>query len=155
MKETERADGAATAYEQWMEGYERMTEVWLRMMSQAGQGRAFTESMRGVMDAAAAGGPPGSPPADAFAAWRDMRDKTMQSWSTMMTNAVNTPGYAEAMGTMLGAYAATGEPFEKTMEAAMSRTLHRMNMPTRADVTKVLERLTHIEKRLDDLAAER
>ncbi len=165
MTETERkgtdgAERAANAYTQWLESCERLTDVWLRMMADARQGRGFTEAMRGMMDAAASAGgaaPAGGPQsgADAFAAWRDMRDRTVQSWSTMMANAVNTPGYAEAMGSMLGANAAMGEPLEKAVEASMSRTLHQMNMPTRSDITKVLERLTHIEKRLDDLAAER
>ncbi len=158
-KETDGAERATNAYAQWLEGCERMTDVWLRMMSDARQGRGFTDAVRGMMDAAPGGGaaPAGGPPsgADAFAAWRDMRDRTVQSWSTMMANAVNTPGYAEAMGTMLGANAAMGEPFQKAMEASMSRALHQINMPTRSDITKVLERLTHIEKRLDDLAAAR
>ncbi len=159
-KGTDGAERAANAYAQWLEGCERMTDVWLRMMSDARQGRAFTDAMRGMMDAAATGGAAaqaGGPQvgADAFAAWRDMRDRTVQSWYTMMANAVNTPGYAEAMCAMLGANAAMGEPFQKAIEASMSRALHQMNMPTRSDVTKVLERLTHIEKRLDDLAAER
>ena len=160
-KETDGADRAASAYTQWLAGCEQLTDVWLRMMADARQGRGFTDAMRSFMDAAAsvggvaagAGGPQSG--ADAFAAWRDMRDRTVQSWSTMMANAVNMPGYAEAMGTMLGANAAMGEPFEKAMESSMTRALHRMNMPTRSDITKVLERLTHIEKRLDDLDAER
>ncbi len=175
-KEPGGAEGAAAAYAQWLEGCERMTQAWLRMtphpeawmemMPRTAQGRAFTDAVRGMMDAAgAAGWPPAAgatPPgdqgggADPFAQWRaELRDLAMRSWSTMMTNAVNTPGYAEAMGTMLGTSAAAAEPFEKAVESTMSRTLHRMNMPTRADITKLLERLTHIEKRLDDLAAER
>ena len=164
MPENGEGGNATNPYAQWMENYERMGEAWLRLTPWAEQGRAFHDTMRGMMNAAqssgwpmpganaAAGGQPDG--ADMFAAWRTMRDSAMQSWASTMSNMVNTPGYAEAMGTMLGAYAAMGEPFEKAMEQGMSRALHGMNMPTRADITQVLERLTHIEKRLDDLAAQ-
>ncbi len=55
-KGTDGAERAASAYAQWLEGCERLTDVWLRMMSEAGQGRAFTDAMRGVMDATANAG---------------------------------------------------------------------------------------------------
>ncbi len=164
-KEPGGADGATKAYAQWLEACERMTQAWLRMtphpeawlemMPQTAQGRAFTDAVRGMVNAAAPRGDQAGG-ADPYAQWAaELRDLAMRSWSTMMANAVNTPGYAQGMGTMLGTYAAVGEPFEKALESSMSRTLHQLNMPTRADITKLLERLTHIEKRLDDLAAER
>ena len=37
------------------------------------------------------------------------------------------------------------------MEDSMAQTLAQLNFPTRDDVTRIAERLTNIEMRLDDL----
>jgi hypothetical protein len=44
-------------------------------------------------------------------------------------------------------------PFRKAMETSMTQSLSNLQMPTRADVTRLAERLTNIEMRLDDLDA--
>ena len=54
---------------------------------------------------------------------------------------------------MLDAWLTTSAPFRKVIEAAMTQVLANLNMPTRDDVTRLAERLTNIEMRLDDLDA--
>ena len=54
---------------------------------------------------------------------------------------------------MLDAWLAASGPFRKAMEDTMTQTLTQMNFPTRDDLTRIAERLTHIEMRLDDLDA--
>jgi polyhydroxyalkanoic acid synthase PhaR subunit len=90
---------------------------------------------------------------DPFAAWKNMRDTGMDSWSKMMIQLVNNDAYAQASGAMLDAWLTSSAPFRKTIESAMTQVLMQLNMPTRTDITSLAERLTHIEMRLDDLQA--
>jgi hypothetical protein len=82
-----------------------------------------------------------------------MRDGGMDSWSKMMIQLVNTEAYAKATGAMLDAWLRNSVPFRKATESVMTQVLTAYNMPTRADVLALAERLTNIEKRLDDLEA--
>jgi BMFP domain-containing protein YqiC len=84
---------------------------------------------------------------------KSMRDANMDAWSKMMIQLVNSEAYAQATGLMLDAWLSTSGPFQKAIEAAVTRVLTSLNMPTRDDVTRLAERLTHIEIRLDDLEA--
>jgi hypothetical protein len=90
-------------------------------------------------------------PFDPTGMFKNMRDANLDAWSKMMIQFVNTDAYAEATGAMLDAWLSSSAPFRKALEAAMTRVLTNLNMPTRADVTGLAERLTHIEMRLDDL----
>ena len=44
-------------------------------------------------------------------------------------------------------------PLRRVFETTMTQVLVNCNLPTRADVTRLAERLTNIELRLDDLDA--
>jgi hypothetical protein len=92
-------------------------------------------------------------PFDPTGMFKDMRGATMDSWSKMMIQAVNTDSYAKATGAMLDAWLTASAPFRKALEAAMTHVLANLGLPSRADVTGLAERLTHIEMRLDDLEA--
>jgi hypothetical protein len=71
----------------------------------------------------------------------------------MMVEIVNSDAYAESTGAMLDAWLTSSGPFRKVMQDSMTKALAQMNMPSRDDVTRIAERLTHIELRLDDLEA--
>jgi hypothetical protein len=71
----------------------------------------------------------------------------------MMIQLVNTDAYARATGAMLDAWLANSAPFRKATETVMTQVLNNANMPSRADVVSLAERLTNIETRLDDLEA--
>jgi hypothetical protein len=92
-------------------------------------------------------------PLDPFGGWRAMRDAGMETWSKMMIDLVNSEAYARATGQMLDTYLTVSAPFQRAIETVMTRVLTQLNMPTRADVTGLAERLTNIELRLDDLDA--
>jgi hypothetical protein len=92
-------------------------------------------------------------PLDPTGMLKSMRDSSLDSWSKMMVQLVNTDAYAQATGAMLDAWLTTSAPFRKAIEQTMTQVLTNLNMPTRADVTGVAERLTNIELRLDDLEA--
>lgn len=97
--------------------------------------------------------PSASPPLDPFAVWRSMRDATMDAWSKVMIEVVNTEAYAKATGTMLDTYLTTSAPFRKALETTMTQVLSQLNMPTRSDMMTLSDRLTNIELRLDDIEA--
>jgi hypothetical protein len=92
-------------------------------------------------------------PFDPTGLFKGLREANMDAWSKMMIQLVHTDAYARATGAMLDAWLSSSVPFRKALEAAMAQVLAGLNMPTRADVTGLAERLTHIEMRLDDLEA--
>src|SRR5262249_4120637 len=71
----------------------------------------------------------------------------------IMTQLVKPDAYAQTAAAALGAWLTTSAPFLKALETSMGRSLAAYNMPSRADVTALAERLTNIEMRLDDLDA--
>lgn len=84
---------------------------------------------------------------------KSMRDASMETWSKMMIQVVNTDAYSQATGAMMDAWLTTSAPFRKALETTMTQVLTQLNMPTRGDVTNLAERLTNIEMRLDDMEA--
>ena len=92
-------------------------------------------------------------PFDPTGAWRQGRDAYLDGWARVMTDAVNSEGYAKAAGTMLDSYLTASSPFREAVEKSMIHALEQLSMPTRADVLGLAERLTNIEMRLDDMDA--
>ena len=92
-------------------------------------------------------------PFDPTGMLKSIRDDNMASWSKMMIQLVNTEAYAQATAVMLDAWLSSSAPFRKAIETATVQTLVNLNMPTRADVLSIADRLTNIEMRLDDMEA--
>jgi hypothetical protein len=95
----------------------------------------------------------GAKPFDPMEPFRGMRDAYMDVWARTMVDMVNSEAYAQATGTMLDTYLTVSGPFREAVEKAMLKTLEQLAMPSRADITSLAERMTHIELRLDDLDA--
>lgn len=92
-------------------------------------------------------------PFDPTGMFRMMRDNSMDAWSKMMIQLVNTDAYSKATGTMLDTWLSSSAPFRKMLETVMTQVLTNLNMPNRGDVISLAERLVNIEMRLDDLEA--
>jgi hypothetical protein len=92
-------------------------------------------------------------PFDPTGMFKSMRDSGMDAWSKMMIQFVNTDAYAHATGAMLDSWLTASVPFHKATEAALTRALASCQLPSRDDITRLAERLTNIEMRLDDLEA--
>ncbi len=90
-------------------------------------------------------------PLDPFGTMRAMRDSTLEAWSKMMIDMVNSDMYAQATAKWLDSYLTASQPFQQLMETTTTRVLTEFNMPTRADVISLAERMTNIEMRLDDI----
>ena len=92
-------------------------------------------------------------PFDPFSFWRTTQNASLEAWSKAMIELVNTEAYAEATGRILDSHLASSVPMRKVVEQAMAQILGQVNMPTRAEVLSIAERMTNIEMRLDDLDA--
>ena len=92
-------------------------------------------------------------PFDPTGVLKQMRDSGLDAYAKVMVELVNSEAYAEAQGAMLDAWLSNSAPFRKAMESATSQNLASMNMPSRDDITRLAERLTNIEMRLDDMDA--
>jgi hypothetical protein len=92
-------------------------------------------------------------PFDPTGMFKGLRDGGMESWSKMMIQLVNSDAYAQATGALLDAWLSSSSVFRKLIESTVTQVLTSLNMPTRSDITSLAERLTNIEKRLDDLDA--
>jgi hypothetical protein len=90
---------------------------------------------------------------DPFGTLRTARDAYMETWSKAMMELVNSEGYAQATSRMLDTYLTMSTPVRKLLESSMTQVLAQLNMPTRAEVISLAERMTNIEMRLDDLDA--
>lgn len=90
---------------------------------------------------------------DPLGIWRTFRDSNMDAWAKAMANLVNTDAFARSLGAYLDTYLATSAPLQKAVADYMERYLASVNMPSRAEVTTLAQRLTNIEMRLDDMDA--
>lgn len=95
----------------------------------------------------------GSSLLDPFGIWKAARDANLEAWSKLMIDVVNSDEYARATGSALDQTLAMSQPFRQAVERIMTQTLATMNMPSRAEVISVAERLINVEVRLDDLDA--
>jgi len=82
--------------------------------------------------------------------WKSMRDTSMESWSKMMIDMVNSDEYSQATGQWLDTYLTMSQPMKRIIDMTMTQVLTGLNMPMRSDVTSLAERLTNIEMRMDD-----
>lgn len=85
--------------------------------------------------------------------WQMTRDISLETWSKLMIDLVNSEEYSQATSQWLDAYLTLSQPFQRVLETTMTQVLSGLNMPTRADVTSLAERMTNVEIRLDDLDA--
>lgn len=90
---------------------------------------------------------------DPLGTLRTLRDINLEAWSKIMIDLVNSEAYSRATSQWLDTYLTLSQPFQRVIETSMTQVLTGLNMPTRADVTSLAERMTNIEVRLDDLDA--
>jgi hypothetical protein len=82
-----------------------------------------------------------------------MRDGNLEAWSKLMIDLVNSEAYSQATSQWLDTYLMMSQPFQRVIETTMTQVLTGLNVPTRADVTRLAQRMTNVEMRLDDLDA--
>jgi hypothetical protein len=90
---------------------------------------------------------------DPWGFWKAARDANLEAWSKLMIDVVNSDEYAQSTGLALEQALATSQPLRDAVERSMTQTLGLLNMPSRAEVVSLAERLVNVEMRLDDLDA--
>ena len=84
---------------------------------------------------------------------RGLRDSAIESWARVAIAVTRSPAYMK-MDAMLGQPALFVKAVaRKPAEQALSQLLAQLQMPSRADVHAISQRLTRIEMVLDDLSA--
>lgn len=88
---------------------------------------------------------------DPFGFWKTQRDATLEAWSKLMIDMVNSQEYARFTGTFLDQYLSMAQPVQDAVQRSMTMSLAYFNMPSREEIVSIADRLVHIETRLDDL----
>jgi polyhydroxyalkanoic acid synthase PhaR subunit len=95
----------------------------------------------------------GLDPTDPVGAWRAIRDANLDAWAKGMATMANTESFANALGLQLDSMLATSGPIQKAVSEYMESYLAQANMPSRAEIVSLAQRMTSIEMRLDDMDA--
>ena len=89
------------------------------------------------------------PPADPFQVWREWLDRSERQWNEWLGEAMESEQFGRSGRRLLDL--ALG--FQTSMNAATNRYFTTLNVPTRADVLQLGERLVAIEERLAGIEA--
>jgi polyhydroxyalkanoic acid synthase PhaR subunit len=96
------------------------------------------------------GAPSSAPaPADPFQLWREWLDRSERQWNEWLSEAMGSEQFGRSGQRLLDMAVA----FQSSMNAATHRYFTALNVPTRADVLQLGERLVAIEERLATIEA--
>jgi hypothetical protein len=84
---------------------------------------------------------------------RPLQDAWLDGWSRVAARAVESDTLNSMTGRSINLYLRTVEPIQHIFEKSFEQTLHRMQLPTRTEFASLSNRMTHIEKKLDDITA--
>ena len=84
---------------------------------------------------------------DPLAAWRAWLGQSEQQWNAFLNQAMGTDQYSQSVGRFMEFYAT----LQKNLTESMGRSLAALNMPTRADILALGDRLAMIEDRLAEI----
>ena len=81
---------------------------------------------------------------DPFAMWRDWVAQSERQWNGFLNNAMATDEFSKGMGQFMDVYL----NIQKSMNDVMGRYFTSINIPTRADLLQVADRMGGMEERL-------
>ena len=90
-----------------------------------------------------------SPAPDPFAMWREWVAQSEKQWNTFLNQAMATDQFSQSSGRFMDLYV----NMQKGMNEAMGRYLTTLNLPTRADMLALGDRLRAIEEQLTRIEA--
>jgi hypothetical protein len=88
---------------------------------------------------------------DPFETWRSIREASVDAWSRVMTQAMNSEAYAQVGGAILDAYLSAPPPMREAISAALGTVLEQLNLPTRADVLDLSSRLASLDAKVNGI----
>jgi hypothetical protein len=86
---------------------------------------------------------------DPLAMWREWLSQSERQWNTFFNESMSTPQYSQNVGRFMELYVAA----QRQLGETMGRHLAALNVPTRADVLGLGERLVGLETRLARIEA--
>lgn len=92
-------------------------------------------------------------PLGLFSWMRPLQEAWLDNVAKIANQAVESPNASKASGNYLDASLRVIEPMQAAVGSVLTRLLHQMSLPSRAEIAALAERLTQIERRLDDIAA--
>ena len=81
--------------------------------------------------------------------WREWVDQAERQWNSVLTDFMGTEQFGEASGKMMEAFLGV----QASMNDATQRYFSALNLPTRTDILSLGERLSAIERSLDEVKA--
>lgn len=91
----------------------------------------------------------GSP--DGLAQWKKFMDDSVEAWSKVLGEAMQTEGFAAAMGKFMEQYLNTVGPMRKALHSSSEEFLRSMNLPSRKQVTDLAGQFISLETRTEAL----
>lgn len=91
---------------------------------------------------------------DPFKFWQTMRDISLDAWSKIIIDLLNTKTYAKTTSIMLNSYLMLSLPSQQILEKLIMQALTKANTATRKDINNLAEQLANIDIKLDDLTEE-
>jgi polyhydroxyalkanoic acid synthase PhaR subunit len=88
---------------------------------------------------------------DPFRQMIEFYDTYAKSWSNVMSDAVASKGFAEAMGQQMESSLDALTLWRRQMGDVFEQYLGQMSLPTRSQVISLAERLTNVEMAIHDL----
>jgi hypothetical protein len=91
---------------------------------------------------------------DPFKFWQTIRDISVDTWSKMIVDLLNTKTYAKTTSMMLNSYLLFSLPSQQILEKLIIHALAKAQTPTRKDINKLAEELLSVDTKIDNLSDE-
>ena len=149
-------DPTGQFFDMWRKQLEESTHAWTRMVSQAPAAAPPPDPMafwRPVLNqgleqwARMFAQTPVSP--ELMTQWKQFLDQWIEAWSRVLGQAMNTEGFAQAMGRSLEGWLATQAPLKKAGDQAIQQTLQSLNVASGTQLTSVARQIVELEERLE------
>src|SRR3989442_4316261 len=81
--------------------------------------------------------------------WKQFLDHSIEAWSRMLGQAMNTDGFAQLLGRYLDQWLVTTAPIKKAADQQIEAALQTLNMASRTQLTAVGRQIVEPEERVE------
>ena len=138
----------------WKRSMDQGIEVWQKLIAQP-QTADISQFMRPLwgqsMDLWTQILQQGASSPDAIVQWKKFLDDSIEVWSKVLGQAMETEGFARAMGQFMDQYLNTVGPIRKGLQSSNEEFLKTMNLPSRTQVVDLASHVVSLEDRLESL----
>src|SRR2546426_12566906 len=139
-------------FDLWKKGLEDSTQAWSRLLTQSPAAppdptafwKPVVEQWMQVWARTIAASPV-SP--DIATQWKQFLDHSIEAWSRMLGQAMNTDGFAQLLGRYLDQWLVTTAAIKKATDQQIEAALQTLNMASRTQLTAVAPPLDQLGER--------